>query len=89
LKRLQSLKNSDALIVEVKVKPNAKVEEVTEKGGLYEVKVATSPVEGKANERMIKLLAEYFSVPKSAINILRGETSRNKLIEIKGVKVSR
>lgn len=77
------MKNSGDLIIEVKVKPNSKIEEVVEKEGFYEVKVTTAPIEGKANERMIKLLSEYFNVPKKAIDIIRGETSRNKLISIK------
>ncbi len=82
------MKNSDGLIIEIKVKPNAKAEEVVKKDGFYEVRVATAPIEGKANDRMIKLLSEYFNVPKKAINILRGETSRNKLISIKTAKAN-
>lgn len=81
------MKNSDSIIIEVRVKPNARVEGIDKKEGIYEVKVAASPKEGKANERLTKLLAEYFHVPKTDIKILRGETSRTKLIEIKGTKV--
>jgi uncharacterized protein (TIGR00251 family) len=48
----------------------------------YEMHVHASAREGKANRAVIDLLAEYFSVPKSAVRILRGESSRKKLVEI-------
>lgn len=38
--------------------------------------------DGQANEALIKLLAKHFDVPKTRIQILRGHTSRHKLIEI-------
>ncbi len=66
----------------MKVKTNAKKEEVNLKEGFYEVKVNAAPVEGKANESVIKLISEYFKVSKSRIRIIKGETSRNKLLEI-------
>lgn len=39
---------------------------------------------GKANEALIELLAEYFDLPKSAIRLVKGETSRQKILEIHG-----
>ena len=72
------------MIIEVKVKPKAKKEEVKKIGeNTFEVKVNAPPEGGKANERLIELLSEYFKVPKSSIAILRGHTSRNKLVEIR------
>lgn len=81
------MKDSDVAVFYVKVKPNARKECITINGNVLDVKVSVSPVEGKANERLLRLLSDYFHVPKSAIRILRGETSRNKVLEIKGVKV--
>ena len=46
------------------------------------VRVTTPPVDGKANSALIKLLAKEFRVPKSAIRIVQGETSREKLVEL-------
>ncbi len=46
------------------------------------VKVSAPPVKGKANERLIRILADRLSLPKSKIKILQGETSRNKLVEV-------
>ncbi|WP_071839332.1 DUF167 domain-containing protein [Nodularia spumigena] len=46
------------------------------------VRLKSPPVDGKANEELIKLLAEKFHVPKSHIRIKSGVSSRQKLIEI-------
>lgn len=58
-------------------------EVIRQPDGSYKVRITTPPVDGKANEVVIKLLAKHFNVPKTGITILRGQTSRNKLIEIK------
>jgi len=67
----------------VTVKPQARREEVRKLAdGEYSVSVRAPAREGKANEAVIELLAEHFSVPKSSIRIVRGETARRKLVEI-------
>lgn len=48
----------------------------------YEVRVSAPPVDGKANQAVIKTLAAYFSVPKSSVEIIRGHTSPNKTVTI-------
>lgn len=53
-------------------------------GNSYKVYVTVAPEQGKANKKMIELLAEYFGVAKSQIRILKGEISRNKIVEIIG-----
>jgi uncharacterized protein (TIGR00251 family) len=68
--------------IQVKVKPNAKTEEVSQEGDSFIVKVKEPPKEGKANQAVIKLLAQHFGVPKSQVRILSGLRSRNKVIEI-------
>ena len=49
----------------------------------YKVSVKAAPVDGKANEAVIKLLADYFTVPKSAVNLVFGQSSKQKIFEIK------
>ena len=46
------------------------------------VKTKMPALEGKANQSVIKLLSEYFDVPKSAVTILKGKSSRNKVVEV-------
>jgi uncharacterized protein (TIGR00251 family) len=67
----------------VKVKPNAKQQKIEDLAdGSLNVHLKSPPVDGKANEELIKLLAKKFDVPKSSIRIKSGATSRQKLIEI-------
>jgi len=68
---------------EIKVRTNARREEVTQHPGApITVSVSVPPVEGKANKRVIELLAKAFRVPKSSIRIVRGKTSPRKVVEI-------
>lgn len=67
----------------VKVKPNAKQQKIEELAdGSLNVNLKSPPIDGKANEELIKLLAKNFDVPKSSIRIKSGANSRQKLIEI-------
>jgi uncharacterized protein len=67
----------------VKVKPNSKQQKIEEQSdGSLNVHLKSPPVDGKANEELIKLLAEKFNVPKSNIKIKLGVSSRQKLVEI-------
>jgi uncharacterized protein len=67
----------------VTVKPHARIETVTRVAeGEYRVSVHASPENGKANQAVIAILAGHFRVPKSSIKIVRGHSSRKKLISI-------
>lgn len=69
--------------INVTVTPNAKIPAIV-KGddGNYKVKVNARALEGRANIRLIEILAEHFDVPKSHVIILKGFGSRNKIVEI-------
>jgi hypothetical protein len=69
--------------VQVKVKPNSKTEELSQDGDSFVVKVKEPPKEGRANQAVIKLLAQHFGVPQSQIRIISGFKSRNKVIEVR------
>ena len=67
----------------MRVKPNARKEEVRQTGEReLTVSVAAPPVDGKANDRLVNLLAEHFGKPKRSITLLRGASSRMKVVEI-------
>ena len=68
--------------IQVKVKPSSKTEELSQEGDSFIIKVKEPPKEGKANQAVIKLLAEHFGVPQSQVRILSGFRNRNKLIEV-------
>ena len=70
--------------ISVKVKPNAKqdkIEKINESHFLVWIK--EKPQEGKANKAAIKVLSEYFGVPQSRVILLKGQSSREKIFEIK------
>jgi len=67
----------------VKVKPNSREQKIIHQtDGSLNVYLKSPPVDGKANEELIKLLAIEFNVPKSSITIKLGLSSKQKLIEI-------
>jgi uncharacterized protein (TIGR00251 family) len=78
--------NESERIVNVNVTPGAAKNEVAGvmQDGTFKVKVTAPPERGKANEQVCELLAAYFSVPKSCVEIIRGATSRRKQIRITG-----
>lgn len=53
--------------------------------GVLIVRVAAPAIEGRANESLCRLLAKQFRVPTSAVTIVRGHRSRDKLIQIDGL----
>jgi len=68
--------------VTVKVFPKSKIESVVERDGLYTVRVNAPAANNQANEAVIKALAEHFKTAKSNVEIVKGFTSRYKIIEI-------
>ncbi|CAB4244173.1 conserved protein of unknown function [Methylacidimicrobium sp. AP8] len=69
----------------VRVVPNARKSEVAGWiDGVLRVRLQAPAVEGRANEELIRFLAELFGTRRSQIVILRGEKSRDKLVEIEG-----
>ena len=69
--------------IAVNVVPNAKQAGVLEESeNNFRVKVDAPPKEGKANKRLIEILAQYFDVAKSKVKIVKGEKSRQKIVEI-------
>jgi uncharacterized protein (TIGR00251 family) len=68
--------------IQVKVKPGSRTQKVTQAGESFIIKVKEPPKEGKANQAVIKLLAEHFGVPQSQIKILSGFRTKNKVVEV-------
>jgi hypothetical protein len=68
--------------INVRVMPRAKKNKVVEEAGRLKVYLTAPPVEGRANEALVELLAEHFKVKKSQITIVRGEKSRDKVVVI-------
>ena len=56
-----------------------------ERDGAVLIRIAAPPVDGKANAALIALVATTLGLPKSAVRIVRGETSRDKVVAIDGM----
>ena len=70
-------------IIQIKVKPNARVSVIEEVlDGPWLAQLKSPPVDGKANKELVTLIAQHFEVPKSAVSIKSGTSSRLKLVRI-------
>lgn len=69
---------------EIKVTTKARRAGVTKNAdGTLSVKVHAAPEKGKANQEVLGLLAETFGVAKQCVTIIKGQTGRKKIIQIK------
>lgn len=71
--------------IEVKVIPNAKRNIISPEGQRYKIHLNAPAVDGKANEALIKFLAEHYQVRKNQIEITKGLKSRHKVIIIRDI----
>ena len=73
----------------VRVHPRAKKNAITgEVGDALKLALTAPPVEGRANQACIDLLAEVLNVPRLSVTIAAGESSRNKVIRITGMSAA-
>jgi len=76
----------DGIVVSVKVQPNASKERVVgEHADQLKIAVTVAPEKGKANKAVIKVLSKLLGVKSSDIEILSGETSRDKKVFIRNI----
>lgn len=66
----------------LRVTPGARSEGIVIADSMLQVKVRARPTEGAANAAVIRLLAGALGLPKSHIELLRGDRSRDKLVRI-------
>ncbi len=73
----------------VQITPNArKTEVIGELGEVLKLRLQAQPIEGRANEALISYLAEALGVPRSAVTITHGLTSKKKLIRVVSATLS-
>jgi len=78
----------NALLLSVKVQPRASSDEIGEPlGNELRVKVTAPPVDAAANEALIRLLADRLDCSRSRVELVRGHTSRHKVVKLHGVSV--
>lgn len=79
--------NKNFAILQVKVMPRSTKRAITEitGDGLVKIRLKSPPVEGKANQELIKFLADELDIGVSEVEIRTGESSRKKLVKINGL----
>ena len=79
-------KEGDSVIIHVAVQPKASEDRVVGfHGDALKVKVTAPPTGGKANQGLVKLLADELNIRQSCIEIIHGHTSRRKVLRISNV----
>ena len=70
----------DGIVVNLKISPNAKKNEIIKDGDIIKVKITAQPIDGKANKALVEYLSKNLKIPKTSIKILKGETSKDKTV---------
>jgi uncharacterized protein (TIGR00251 family) len=73
----------DGLILNLKISPNASKNAVLKDETGVKIKLTAQPIEGKANKALVEFLSKQLKIPKTSIEILKGETSKDKTLLIK------
>jgi len=77
---------ADGINITVKARPGAKRNSISFESAEYlKVSINAPPVEGKANIGLVKFFSEVFDIPKSSVQLLRGGSSKNKVVSLKDV----
>ena len=77
---------SDGVTLAIKLQPRASRTEIGELGGPeLRIKVTAPPVDAAANEALVRLLAETLGCPRGKVQLIRGQTSRNKVVKVHGL----
>ncbi len=70
------------MLLYLKVKPNQRIDRVEWVSGEWVVRLAAPAIDGKANDQLVRYLAEVLKLPKSAILLKKGHTARITCLEI-------
>jgi uncharacterized protein (TIGR00251 family) len=75
-------------LLSVKIQPRASANEIGQPmGNELRIKVTAPPVDSAANEALVRLVAEHFGCPRNRVELLRGQTSRHKLLKLHGMSL--
>jgi uncharacterized protein (TIGR00251 family) len=81
--------NNGSITFDVRVIPrSSKSEIVGEHDGALKVKLNSPPVDGAANDELVRLLSKQLAISRSAIEIVSGQTARTKRIRVTGTNTA-
>ncbi|MDB6121905.1 MAG: hypothetical protein JWQ71_898 [Pedosphaera sp.] len=76
----------DGLLLAIKLQPRASANEIGEPlGDELRIKVTAPPVDAAANEALLRLLADTLDCPRGRVELIRGQTSRHKVVKLHGL----
>ena len=73
----------NGLIIKIKIVPNSSKNDIILEEGFIKVKITAQPIENKANKALIEYLSKQFKIPKTNIEIIKGDTSKEKTLMLK------
>jgi uncharacterized protein (TIGR00251 family) len=73
----------NGLIIKVKIVPNSSKNDIILEDEFIKVKITAQPIENKANKALVEFFSKKFKIPKTSIEILKGETSKEKTLLFK------
>jgi uncharacterized protein (TIGR00251 family) len=78
----------DGIVVSIKLQPRASSNEIGEAlGEELRIKVSAPPVDSAANEALLRLLARELDYPRNRIELIRGHSSRHKMVKVHGISL--
>lgn len=81
---------ADGAALSLHIVPGARKTEVDGiHGDALKIRLQAPPVDGKANKALVEFLAEKLGIAKSAVSLIRGETSRAKTVLVRGIPCDR
>ena len=81
-------RHPDRFTLALRVQPRAARDEVAGiHGDRLKVRICAPPVDGAANRHLCRYLADLFEVPSASVRLIRGETGRDKTVEVTGTRV--
>lgn len=75
----------NSCIIKLKISPNASKNEIIKNDSEIKIKITAQPVENKANKALIEFLSKQLKIAKSNIEIIKGETSKEKTLLFKNI----
>jgi uncharacterized protein (TIGR00251 family) len=81
-------REGESIVLVLHVQPGAKRSEISGlHGEALKIRLAAPPIEGRANEALLRFIADKFDVPQREVELLRGGQSRHKMVKVTGSAV--
>jgi len=85
----RSKENEPSITLSIRIQPRASKNEIVRmEGGGLKIRLTAPPVDGAANEALVKFLSGELGVARSRVEIVSGHTSREKIVRINGISMT-